>query len=1310
MSFKSRELQNSGFIDAIYLLFVCVYLVYLMFTTTTFALPVPGWFVKVCFLLIFLLTIIRIILLKEKNSFPLYGGLLLFCIYLLVYRADRYSFILFLGIITLGCVKYPYYRFLKVFSILLGAFLCITVFGALGGAIQNLVYIRDGYIRSSLGICYPTDLATTVFFFILFAWVAWREYLPTLSGVILAFAFILFAKYITLSETGVICGMVMALLSGVLFVDEKTDILEKIPGTGKFLLRNGVIFLFPILGGIMFGLMYFYDKGNHFAVFVDTLFSGRLEHSVNAFHNYGITLFGSPFDQNGNGFSTFSSQVTNFVDSTYPLIAIRYGIVLFGAITCVWCLATKRAIECQNKRLVLAMVLLTIHAFSEHHFIEANYNPMLLMLFADYQHVNENYQERIRYSFDHRRIVIGVIELVAAWIMMPYLLSRFRTLIEIWGWYGGGEHSVKVLPLIIGILAFFVIFMIASCAVFSDISVGRKIHRRYIVICLLTVCVIYGGSIYSGNVIAQEEENYYDLVREDSPMLTKILSVAEGNIYVDYLTDIYKLSFPEIDLSIWHGDDLARLKDTTVVIDRDYDSNCFINSGFLFLPISESHAIYTNDLSVINGLETGNHHFTGYYSIEKSVPLKRVAYYNGLPFDSTGSIVLNGKDQSILQGPYLSLYGGQYSIWYDLELGKNIKDRINNGTFSDVGIPIKGTANDALLGTIKVSAHYGNKDIQERQLFLSDFDNNGKCTIQIPFTIGNYSGIEYLLLLENNTEVVLKGMRYARTPDYDVHSFYNKKRLKYRDEYYSLDGDKTETSDGYFACEYGYNHDRVVNEIRYYNKNNDAVLNKEGYAKVVRSLDGKNRVVREDYYGLDGNLILLPQGYAANERVYNEDNQIAVQRYFGVDGEPVITQWNYAEIHREFNNNAQITREEYYGTDGNLCLLPQGYAITERVYDKNGNAVVLRFFGTDGKPVITTWNYAEVHRQFDEKNQMIREEYIGKDGEAIAMPAGYVAEQRQYDAAGNIIVQKFFGADDEPVLTAWGYAEVHKEYNENKQVIWESYFDVNGDPILMPQGYAYNGREYDGLGNPIVQKYYDIDKNLVMTTWNYAEVHRVFDNKHQVIREEYYDTKGAPAKMTQGYTATEREYDAAGNMAVQRFYGDDGNLVITTWRFAEVRRVFDDKRRIIRESYFDTNGKPQSMPEGYAVNEREYDDKGNISMQRYCDGNGMPVITKWHYAEVRRVFDSMHRVICESYYDTNGMPLSLPSGFAKLQREYNANNQVVKECYYNTIGQLTNTNLGYATVIFDYNLEGELISKTYVDSNGKIANRIGIES
>ena len=1176
------------------LLSVSMYIIMLMLNTSTFYISFLNHFSLYIFIGIFSFTACRWLLQLPNYDKLDILGVSIAVVFGLGYLSTGYLFLLFIAAITVGYRRFNAIFLIRYFCVLLGTFLLLTFSSALSSGIENFTYLKDGCIRSSLGIIYPTDMATYVIFFVWLCWGAWSvfsDFAAWIAGV----ACIWFAKYIAMSETSTYLSILYVAVVSLCIICKWIKKKVRIPAWISRCAEWALTLAFPACAICMFLLLAAYAKGIGIALRINNLISNRLFYALNAYREYGIKPFGTFFDMIGNGGSTYAPTGYNFIDSTYLLILIRYGWVTLIAVCVSWMYTTRKAIRAGYWRIALVMLLICVHSMSEHHFIEANYNILLLLPLADFREradIKCTDKERLGKGKEQKLHWIGYAAfagiLLFFYLLAPALLSWTRTIVQLQFLKNGAHKGLKMLA---GSSVFWGLtsgILFGIWKLLHNLCEKKRISFIYGLLLLISGSFAIIAYTAGQRVIDQGAKRYGSLIHEDKSAIQDVIAAAKGAIYAEPFPELYRRRYPEISSSIFTGEDLARLYDTTVITDIDLDSECFIKSGFLFTPISDHHAVYTNDLSVVNALKDKGYHFTGYYSIEKYIGLANLAWMNNVPYDN-GSLILEGENGSLERGPYIGLHNGNYMVSFDFHVDKN--------QYSE----------NTELADITITSYGGEKELAKSRLSSSLFDDEGRYTLPMSFYSSNYKDIEFHVEVRPEQTLYLDRIACKRNQKYDIHSLYNAKRVHYRDEYYDLEGNPITTDEGYSACEYEYNRDRVVTEQRYYDADNQPVMIKAGYARFVRTLDDRNLVIREDYFDTEDKYAVMPQGYSIEERAYDEDKNATVRRYLDAEGNPVMTTWNYAEIRRKFNEDHRIIWEAYYGIDGESVNMPQGYAAQEREYDEDGNVILQRFLDADGNPVMTTWNYAEIHREFNEYRQVTREAYFGIDGNPVTMPQGYAVNEREYDPDGNASVQRYCDAEGRLVMTTWNYAEIHRDFNKKKQVIRESYFGADGKLIDLPQGYSINEREYDDAGNPIVQRYYDADHNPIMTTWNFAEVHRIFNDKRQNIEETYYGVNGEQIAMPSGQYMLKQEYDDAGNSIVLKYCNQDGNLFMTTSGHAEVHRVFNDKRQIIKETFYDTEGNLAVLPQGYSIRERTYKDDGSVESESYYDKEGNKV-------------------------------------------------------------------------------------------------------
>ena len=977
-----------------------IYLIYLMLGMTTFYLPFPSWFNEVLFLAMAAITALRLLFLGVRRWEP-WASVGMAAVYYMVFRSTDYSFLVYLAVLTAGLSGIDHRRILKTYLYTLGTVFFVTVIAALSGAITNYVYVNHGEgIRSSWGFCYPTDFASFALFLLLILWVTWRK-LPDWAMLIPCAASALLAKYIAISDTSFICSLLFAAM--ILYHGFEKRVLSKnrklhwIQSVSDLLLKVA----FPLCAIMMFALMALYHKSLTPGIQLNDLLSNRLSLAVSAWQEHGLTAFGTPFEQIGNGFSSVTSAQYNFVDSSYPLILLRYGWVLLITLGILWGWTICRAIRCGDRRLALAMGLIAFHSFAEHHFTEVNYNILLVMPFAMYAGQTRTETAPIREN--RRNWVAALCTAVIAGLLLglgvPRFLPWLKTVLQALQ-LRGDESGWAVVWINLGILA---VTAAALWAIYKIIqaAVTKRPFRQWAVgIAAFVVCVcLEGGTLAYGHAaIAQATKAASDIIEEDRQALEVIQEAAVNPVYSDILPTVYSRTYPGINEPVLSGEDLARYRGSTILADSDAEYSALINSGFLYSRISSRHAIYTSDPVVAQSLKVNGYSVKGYYDEFKNVDLAYEACLNDLDYDSETGLFLDGPLHSLTMGPYAELYAGDYSAVYDLQLPDG---------------PADGNSTVCIL---RVSSAWGEKTLAVQKITGNQFDANGELSVTVPFYVEAGQGVEFLVIDEDAMPVRVRSIRWGRAAGVDVHKSYDEKLRVIRLEYYSLDGEPAAASGGYFACEIGYDRAGNVSEMRYYNADGQPTPNNSGYAMVRRSYNSLKKITRQAYYGTDGNYISLSSGQAIEERDYDQSGNIICYRYYGTDEKPVIISSGYAELRCQFNEKNESIREEYIGADGLPIALAGGQAALERAYDSDGNVIEYRYY--------------------DVQNHLTEVE------------AGYAIARSAYNADKKLTEESFFSAEDTAVsLGTVGYSRIKYEYDADNALSLVYYYDGDGNQL-----------------------------------------------------------------------------------------------------------------------------------------------------------------------------------------------------------------------------------------------------------------------
>lgn len=903
-------------------------------------------------------------------------------LYALAYRATGYIFLTFLGVMTVGMIAVDVRRLLRVFLASVGVYLAVVLLGALSGSITNLIYVREG-LRSAWGMNYPTDLASAVLLCCLFLWAAFDR-LPDLAALPLALLSLALSVCIAKSMTATAVGVLFA--AAVLYRIAERRFLETRCRPLKKTVHALLILAFPICAAVMFGLIAAYLKGVPFAEQMNGFLSDRLRLAADAYRAYGLTPFGTAFEQIGYGGTTFRPEGYNFVDSSYPLILLRYGWVTFLMLGALWCFGTARALRNGYARLGLVMALTAVLAFMEHHFTELYFNVLLIAPFgAMLPPERDGKLEPKRAAF---YVPFAAAVCVGAYFLLPELLMRLRTFWTVSGVNGRANPWTASLLLALLVLAAGAL-VLGLCRALRGLIFREKFHASSLGLLLLGALVLIGGFALSERQIERQAPRYSAAIEAERGAIETVLENGGGPLYADDLPTVYRKAFPKIGKNVLGGEDLARLPCVSVLTPLGPERHIFFRCGFLYAALSDAHALYTNDPAAIAALTERGIRLTGYYAAEEQPDIEALAEANGLPF-AEGGIVLEESART-LTVPIGGLYAGEYTVSFAIASCEGAGEAVS----------------------LWIAANDGEAMLAER---TAPIDTLGPMptTLSIPFCIDeraeNYRSVEAMLEAPKGVTLTVSGVRYGRTPSLDVHTAYDRALRKTREAFFAPDGTPTPNADGAFAVGYGYDAAGNVAEYRYYGADGSPMTLPAGYAVLRRTYDEARRTVREAYFDEQDRPALLADGYASVAYAYDAEGRRVETRYFGTDGAPAETVWGMAAHAYSFAADGTV-RESFFDTDGKPVLTVWGYAGEERNYDGAGRQIRERFFGTDGAPILRPIGFAEIRTEHGDG--VVTEYYFDADGNPVVCALGCAARRYEYDGAGNVIRTVYLGLGGE---------------------------------------------------------------------------------------------------------------------------------------------------------------------------------------------------------------------------------------------------------------------------------------------------------
>ena len=663
-------------------------------------------------------------------------------VFFLAYRTGRELFLLMIPVLMAGTAGMDYGKALIFYAVSVGSFLAVTILCSFTGVIPNIIFAGNGHFRSSWGIAYPTDFASLVLFFVMMLWLAWEK-MPAGLAVLSAALSLWVALSIAESRTSALCGLMF--LAFILYqlvlssIQPAKSVWSKLDRGVQLLMG----FSFVIFAAIYFIAVLLYAKGTEIGVAFDRLFSYRLYLTLKILRDQGISAFGSNYPQVGLGGITIQSEAYYFLDSSYAMLLIRYGWVLFVT-TAMLCTGMGiRAYRAGNRKLLCVMTVIAFHAMSEHHFPEIQYNMLMALPFAAIPLQKEpivrekRISERIRDNW--AAVCCGAALLLTTVLATPVGLSRLRTVFDIWGtgstW---GEFRAvlwcAILLLAAGTAAGTLCRLAARC------QKRQRPSRKTPVVLALSLAVLIGVILTDSHTIRTADESG-QILPEKAEALERLLHSASGKVVANEEPELIRRNYPGISRSVWYGQELARQENLSVIVNLEEDGIVFSRQGFQFTQISHDEAIYSNDPSAIEGLTEAGYEWTAYDTAVRNVDLEAFAEFNELETTDQGSIVLkNG--QKLRHGPYLDFYTGTYRITFDLKSDTDVKS-------------------DEALGSVYVATLDG-KSLAEETIEPESLNEDGTCSLQLVFDTADTRYLQFPIFPVAGQNIEVTGIHYQR--------------------------------------------------------------------------------------------------------------------------------------------------------------------------------------------------------------------------------------------------------------------------------------------------------------------------------------------------------------------------------------------------------------------------------------------------------------------------------------------------------------------------------------------------------------------
>lgn len=781
------QIDIAQLLEALYISILAIYLLRAFFDTVLLSIPWPGRSTD-----ILRTAVISVVLLKIGCSSVYQGkawltSLLLVSGFWMSWMSTGYWFLFEYALLIMGAKDVPYKKILKVY-LWCGIFVVGTsVIASLTGTVRDLVYVKDGMYRHSFGICYTTDFAAHIIYLLLVFWVVYEN----VPAIVTAALFLLFALF-QLRYCRTECSEIVAFCAGaavlyvwlVSFTEKRAggkSLVHIIIARAVWLLdRILTVFMGICAGGIIWMSIHWTE----YAVlqrFNDWI-SGRLRLAKDAFDRYGFTLFGTAFDMIGAGGDTTSRAGYNFVDSSFCMILVRYGMAVLAAVLIIYFVVERKALRRGDRKLMVAFALVSIHSLIEHHLLELAYDPFILLVFAEFapdnkkcrwiqrtegqgdivhrdaadkeggpgRPVQKNASQKEKTQKDafqkdrvaaHIGYCMGGILIL---LLAPTALRYGKTIVTVLELHLSWRHRYFIVALLAVAAALVFLVKWTVDLILLKWKKERADRRKgwgaigcgVFLLCTIAVSeyVIRGGMVSYGESLAAGRQ---------------VISALQGaqledlKIYVDDVPTIYKRQVQGISDRLLSADSAVSKEGKIVLLARkERDIFQLMEAGCWFGELSDRQGIYTDSEDAVRILEENGIAMHDYYSVQNEADLADLAGRNGLEM-SEGGLLIEGADRSLIHGAGEVIYRGRLRVEYKIRL-------------------LDSSITDGELAKARLSFDWGKRIIKEQPITRADLDENGCCTVVIEEWVDSLEGGEFLLFADGDTKILVESICYGK--------------------------------------------------------------------------------------------------------------------------------------------------------------------------------------------------------------------------------------------------------------------------------------------------------------------------------------------------------------------------------------------------------------------------------------------------------------------------------------------------------------------------------------------------------------------
>lgn len=750
---SENRVSLSRVINVICFIAVGMYSVFGNMTASIYQLVLPHN-IEIYFAIVFgIVAVFRLFVSKLYKEYRFWMAVFFSACCMTVFFVTGYTFLPVLAFLALAVVKMPAQTVYRVVFWTQLLSLLVMVIGVQTNVIEDLIYITDtDGLRHSFGINYPTDFAAHIVFVVFLAYVVF-------SGIsnLWFVGIVLFAFWISYYYCSAKCSTILLLLFLVLLLLEMLYAKLQKYRPVKWMdcvVAYGKCIAMPALCILSITIAWIYN-GQEYLNRLNSFLTSRIVVGHSALMDLGMTSFGQTFDMLGNGGSLGYKWGYYFIDNSYILIAVRYGVVLLFLINIFYVLTMLRSKKHSLRCLMNVLFLIAIQAVIEHHMIEVWLNIFLVSFLLEDIDIKMPVKQNSRIKSEKsnasansmRYLGVGMGAVLLAGLLVwsvELLFTIMRSFVKMTGLDGAGNHNVFVLCCMLGITVFAILiralYKLLCSAWWGEKP--RKIYGFIVLASVLSFAFLMAGMY--GRVLKSTPQ-YDAAMVEEREVLQSLIQQEEfqGKIYVSDVPMIYRHFFGKIQKTLFTPELLDYQEDVVFIIPNDMENRVLLYDGYEYVQISSLHGIYTNSDTAKAVLAKLGYETTDYFNYRRHYTTEEMVRYNpDMIVDEDGKVLVRPW-LPLAYGPHDRVYQGFLNLNVDLSL----YDWIDDGR---------------VLAEIRVCSAF-NQEWFRVDITSADLDENGRYFFNADINIWeNIDDLQITIYPKDKTQVKINDLSYQK--------------------------------------------------------------------------------------------------------------------------------------------------------------------------------------------------------------------------------------------------------------------------------------------------------------------------------------------------------------------------------------------------------------------------------------------------------------------------------------------------------------------------------------------------------------------